>query len=97
MNECMYVCMYAYPSRSSLASPPTGSSPLSFSASFSTALAGDVTLMLLAVVAFASEQLQQQDRANTLHILKNICVKGALCNVCIYVSMYVCMHVCMFL
>ena len=71
---CM--CMYVYSSRSNLASPPTGSSPLSLSPSSLSALSGDVTLMLLAVVAFAADELQQQDRTNTLHILKNICVKG---------------------
>ena len=75
----IYVCIYVLLcicSRSSLSSPPTGSSSLSLSSSSSSLLAGDVTLMLLAVVAFAADELQQRDRANALLILKNICVKG---------------------
>ena len=41
-------------------------------------LATDVTLMLLAVVAYAADDLTQKDRTNALHILKCICVKGLI-------------------
>jgi len=40
-------------------------------------LAVDVTLMLLAIVAYASEELSQKDRSTIVTILKMACVKGS--------------------
>lgn len=41
-----------------------------------TALASDMTLMLLAIVAYAADELSQTDRSNIVVILKALCVKG---------------------
>lgn len=39
-------------------------------------LAVDVTLMLLAIVAYAADELSQKDRSTIVTILKMTCVKG---------------------